>query len=132
MAQESVIVCCSLPNGLICRVGDKRVHLRGSANYLQPNPKRKFKGPDPSTVVYNHTMTPVDKEFWEAFVKNMGPDFAPFKSGAIYWAKDRGSATAQAKDADGMRSGLEQLNPEANGVRAAEDKPSSNTSTKFD
>jgi hypothetical protein len=132
VAQESVIVCCSLPNGLICRVGDKRVHLRGSANYIQPNPKRKFKGPDPQSVVYQHTMTPVDKEFWDAFVKNMGPDFAPFKSGAIYWAKDKGSATAQAKDAEGMRTGFEQLNPGEHGVQSVDAKPSASNPMKFE
>lgn len=136
MATESVIVCCSLPNGLTCQVGDKRVTLRGSANYIQPNKDRKFKGilqTDPGAVIYRHTMTPVDKAFWDAFVKNMGPDFAPFKSGAIYWAKDRGDATAKAREREDHVNGLEQLDPEKHGVRAVDSKPSSSEGiTKFD
>ncbi len=109
MAKDTVIVGCKLANGLVLQVGDKRVNLRGSAHYLQPNPKRRFESPE---LIYADSITLVDKEFWEAWLKQVGPEFGPLKSGAIYSSPNKAEATARAKDTESVRSGFEQLDPD--------------------
>ena len=121
---ESVIVMCKLPNGLVLQVGDKRVSLRGSANYLQPNPKRKFSAPE---IVYADSLNVVDAKFWDdwcAKILHDFPDqytpgrhtFQPLLSGAIYVGKNRNEATAQAKDKEKERCGFEPVVPKEHGV----------------
>lgn len=109
MANETVIVGCKLPNGLVLEVGDKRVNLRGSAHYLQPNPKRKFKNPE---VLFADSITLVDKAFWDAWVKRVGAQFAPIKSGAIYASPNKDDATARAMETEKIVTGLEPIDPE--------------------
>ena len=135
---ESVIVMCKLPCGLELQVGDKRVKLRGSAIYMQPNPKRKFA---PQEIVYADSLNIVDKGFWEAWLAKIAKDFVdPFDKTkhtfqpllspeghpeilpAIYVGKDRAEATAKAKDAEKMRCGFEPMVPEEHGVKSADGK----------
>ena len=127
---ESVIVMCKLPHGLVLQVGDKRVNLRGSANYLQPNPKRKFVAPE---IVFADSLNVVDKKFWEdwnAMILKSFPDpfnkgkhtFQPLLPGpngecpAIYVGKDRDEAKGMAKDMEKVRCGFEALVPKEHGV----------------
>jgi hypothetical protein len=133
---ESVIVMCKLPCGLELQVADKRVKLRGSAVYMQPNPKRKLA---PQEIVYVDSLNVVDKKFWEDWNSLIAKNFAdPYTAGkhtfapllpgpngeepAIYVAKDRADATAKAKDMAKVRCGFEQLIPSEHGVKDADGK----------
>lgn len=120
---ETVIVGCKLPQGLVLQVGDKRVRLRGSACYIQPNPKRKFQNPRPEDMVLADTVNLVDKDFWEKWKKQVGRDYAPIKSGAIYEAKTKADIAAMAVDLESVVSGFEKTDPDkAPGiVKASED-----------
>ena len=127
---ESVIVMCKLPNGLVLQVGDKRVNLRGSANYLQPNPKRRFQAPE---IIYSDSLNVVDSKFWDDWNAKIRKDFAdpytpgehtfqPLLSGAIYVGKNRNEATAIAKDKEKERCGFEAVVPKEHGVEDADKK----------
>ena len=113
MANETVIVGCKLPNGLVLQVKDKRVTVRGSAHYMQPNPKRKFVNPE---VIYADSLTLVSKEFWEAWLAQMKENFpggyAPLATGAIYANQTKDRAMGMAKDTEKEATGLEQNDPD--------------------
>ena len=57
MATPSVIVYCKIRNGHTLQVDQKRVHLRGTAHYIQPNPNRKFKRTPEEDVIFGDSMT---------------------------------------------------------------------------
>lgn len=122
MANDTVIVGCKLAGGLILQVGDKRVSLRGSAHYVQPNPKRKFQNPE---LIYADSITLVSKEFWDAWVKQVGgkEGYEPLKNGSIYASPNRNEAAARAKDTEEEVSGFEQVDPDktANIEKAGDD-----------
>lgn len=132
-APSNYIVLCNLPHGLICAVGDKRIKLRGSANYIMPNKDRKFKGPQPQDVIYGATINYVEKKFWDAFVAQMSdkkkfPEgFAPFTNKQIVWNENKGEVTLMRRDVEGMKSGFEQTDPEQYGVKRDDDAPTSST-----
>jgi len=123
VSPETYVVLCNLPHGLTCQVGDKRVTLRGSAHYLQPNPDRKFKNPEPQDMILSATINLVDGKFWDAFVAQMNdparfPDgYAPFKSGAILWNKNRDEVTAMRREMEKEKTGFEQGDPSAFGIQ---------------
>ena len=130
---SNYIVLCNLPHGLVCQVGDKRVTLRGSACYLQPNPKRKFQNPKPEDQILAATINFVDKKFWDEFVKDKTDKtkypqgFGPFESKQILWSTDRGSVAAMRRESEGAKSGFEQLNPDAMGIQKENSHPSGST-----
>ena len=115
MANETVIVGCKLPNGLVLQVGNKRVTVRGSAHYMQPNPARKFQEPE---IIYADSITLVDKAFWEAWLAQTNKKFpvesggfGPLVSKALYANPTKDTALGMARDTEKERSGLEQNDP---------------------
>lgn len=135
---DSVIVMCSLPHGLVCRLAKtgQRFKLDGAAHYCIPNKDRKFKGTPYENMVLDRSINVVDKELWDAFViqqnelykdipvPNTDPNnpecgFPPFMNKSITWTKnDRSYAASKAKELEGTKNGLEQINPDR--VRSVE------------
>ncbi len=110
---NTVTVGCRLPSGLMLEVNGKRVELAGQRQAQEGRPIILLSQDD---VGY----TEVDAEYWEAFKKQVGPDFAPIKSGAVFEAKDQGDAKAKAKELKKEKTGVEPLSQEAPGIKSAD------------
>jgi hypothetical protein len=108
MANETVIVGCKLPNGLILEVEDKRVCLRGSRIVSQPNQRKGYVAPE---VIYADSINLVNKEFWEAWTAKVGKNYKPLRSGAIYASSNKIEATAKAKESADEKTGFEGVDP---------------------
>lgn len=115
MATPSVIVYCKLWNGHTLQVDQKRVHLRGSAHYLQPNPNRKFKPIPEEDVVFGASMTLVAEDFWLEWVKRMTDGgkkkFDLLDKELIYAHKNKTDGAAHARSNEIEKHGTEQLDP---------------------
>lgn len=102
-------VCCKLPNGITLELGDKKVPLAGI------NKSR--------IIGSTYGTTEVDGEFWNAWVTK-NKDFAPYKSGAIFAAKNQNEAAAVAKDLAEVTTGLEPMKKQddkrAKGIKPAD------------
>ena len=110
----NVTVCCRLPHGIIIEMGSKKVKLNGA------NDDPAVKSPI-ATILTDEAFgeTQVDEQFWAAWSKEHA-NFAPYKSGAIFVAKDKASAKASVKDKG--KTGFEPLDQKAAGVKPADDK----------
>ena len=115
MAIEFLNVYCKLPQGLtMCleKEGEViRVTLPRSSRYIQPHPtvkplKEEF-------VVFQHSVTPVAKDFWDAWTKRMGSEYPPLKQGLVFAVTQTKNAdgVARAKDMEKAKTGFEQLDP---------------------
>jgi hypothetical protein len=128
MATPSVIVYCKLWNGHTLQVDQKRVHLRGSAHYLQPNPHRKFKPIPEEDVVFGASMTLVAEDFWLEWVKRMTDGgkkkFDLLDKELIYAHKNKTDGAAHARSNETEKHGTEQLDPNSkdNKVRKLSDE----------
>ena len=101
-----VTVGCKLPNGLVIKVGETQVVLKGANS---------------SRVVGGYGLTSVPSDFWDAWAKEYAA--SPFIKNRIVFAqttvaKAEGMATEQAS----VKTGLEPLNPDkpAPGIVKAE------------
>jgi hypothetical protein len=92
---KQVYVGCKLPNGLIAQVGNTKV---------------LFKGANSSRVVGGYGLTPVDKDFSDAWFKQH-KNFHPVKAELIFVQGDVVSAEAQADEQSEVKSGLEGVDP---------------------
>jgi len=127
MAVEFLNVYCKLPNGLTMCLEDggevKRVTLPRSSRYIQPH--SKFKPTKEEFIVFGSSVTPVAKDFWDAWKKKMGPDYAPLKNGLV-WAVEiakKADGTARARDMETELTGFEQLNPKKeDGISKLDDR----------
>jgi len=115
MAVEFLNVYCKLPNGLtMCLEVEgevKRVTLPRSARYIQPHPN--FKPTKDEFIVFGSTVTPVAKDFWDAWKKKMGPEYAPLKNGLV-WAVEqakKADGIARAREMETVTTGFEQIDP---------------------
>jgi len=115
MPVEFLNVYCKLPNGLtMCLEKDSeviKVTLPRSSRYIQPHPR--FKPTKEEFIVFGHSVTPVAKDFWDAWVKRMGPSYPPLKNGLV-WAVDaskKADGTAKAREMESNKSGFEQIDP---------------------
>ena len=115
MAVEFLNVYCKLPQGLtMCLEKDGeviRVTLPRTSRYIQPHPK--FKPTKEEFIVFQHSVTPVAKEFWEAWKKRMGAEYAPLKQGLIFAVEQpkNTDGIARTKDMETAKTGFEQLDP---------------------
>lgn len=109
----NVIVGCKLPHGLIIKTGGKSATLNGANS---------------SRIVGGYGLTPVDKDFFEAW-KAEYASFEPLKSGLIFEQANERSAMSQATEQQEIKSGLEPLDLDkpAAGVKpeSYEGKPAS-------
>lgn len=122
----SVIIGCKLPHGLYLDLrndaGDivARYKLAGNANFSLPNPERKFKGVDTSAT-FGDTLNTIPKAHWEEWRKR-NKDHAALRSGAIYVAKDRDDALAQAREHQTENVGFDKIDPKKHGVQKLDDR----------
>lgn len=91
MAQ--VTVACKLPHGLIIKTGSKSVTLNGANS---------------SRIIGGYGLTPVDKDFFEAW-KAEYASFSPLKDGLIFEQANEKSAASQAAEQEEIKTGLEPL-----------------------
>lgn len=89
----NVTVACKLPHGLIIKSGGKSVTLNGANS---------------SKIIGGYGLTPVDKNFFEAW-KAEYASFEPLKSGLIFEQANEKSAVSQANEQDEIKSGMEPL-----------------------
>lgn len=108
-----VIIGCRLPSGLVIEVGKHKVTLEG---------QRQAQARSPVILLSNddYGVTEVDDSFWDAWKKQVGPEFAPLKSGAIFEAKTQKEAGAKAKDLKEAPTGHEPIKQDADGVKSAD------------
>lgn len=93
---DRVFIGCKLPCGLTIDHGGVSVTLGGSRS---PGASSGF------------GVTPVDKDFWDAWRKSLGGGFAPLDSGAIFAVPTLSAAKGEAKSRRNVKTGLEGLNP---------------------
>ena len=106
MANEIVLVGCKLPSGLEFAVGKQKFYLKGCA-VARPAKSRTTE----ALMIYPPAYTPIPKEAWDAFVKQMGADWKPFESQSIFWAQNRSDVNAKAKELDAEKTGFEAVDP---------------------
>lgn len=112
--KKTVIVGCKLPHGLYLDLRDEqgniiaRQKLPGCANFMLPNPKRKFIG---TPTVHGDTLTPIPADHWEAWQKK-NKNHPALRSGAVYAAANRDDATAQAAEHETQNVGFNRIDPE--------------------
>lgn len=99
---SKVSIGCRLPSGLIIRVGDTEVELAGQRQRQEHSPVILLGENDFGT-------TEVDASFWSAWKKQVGEDFAPLKSKAIFEASNAKEVAAKAKDVKKEKTGHEPL-----------------------
>ena len=111
----SVIVYCKMWNGHTLQVDQKRVHLRGTAHYLQPNPNRKFKPIPEQDVIFGNSMTLVAEDFWLEWVRRMTKNgtekYDLLDKELIYAVKNKADGAAQARNNEKEKHGTEQIDP---------------------
>lgn len=110
---NTVTIGCRLPSGLVLEVNDKRVPIAGQRQAQEGRPIILLSQDDVG-------FTEVDADFWEAFKKRVGPEFAPIKSGAVFEAKNPGEAKAKARELKKEKTGVEPLPQEAPGIKSAD------------
>lgn len=111
---STITIGCRLPSGIVLDIGDHsaKVELAGQRQAQARS----------SIIILNDDdfgTTEVDAQFWEAFKKRVGPDFAPLKSGAIFEAKSEKEAKAKAKDLKGQKTGHEPISQDEAGITKA-------------
>lgn len=106
----TVTIGCRLPSGIVLEVGDKKVTIAGQ--------RQAQKGRDIILLSNDdYGTTEVDQSFWEAFKKNVGEDFAPIASGALFEAKSRQDAGAKAKELKDEKTGLEPVSQKTKDIK---------------
>lgn len=106
---STITIGCRLPSGFVLDVGGVRVEIAGQRQ-AQAGRDIILLTPD------DFGRTEVDASFWEAFKKQVGPDFAPIKSGVIFEAANPKEAKAKHKDLKGESTGFEPLDKAAAGI----------------
>lgn len=99
---KTVSICCRLPSGLLLQVGNKFVELAGQRQAQERSPIILLSQND-------YGVTEVDAEFWEAWVKQVGEDYAPLKTQAIFEAANTKEVAAKVKDVKKEKTGHEPL-----------------------
>jgi len=90
---DVVYVGCKLPNGLLLQVGNEAVELAGA---------------NASEIVGGYGVTPVSRDFWEAWAAEHR-SYEPLKSGLLFMQDKQDDAKAQAKDQKDVK-GIEGVN----------------------
>ncbi|QHC34151.1 hypothetical protein [Komagataeibacter xylinus] len=91
-----VTVGCKLPNGLVLRSGEHKVVLSGANS---------------SRVIGGYGLTSVPSDLWEDWAKRHAD--TPFIKKRIVFAQATpAKAEGQAKEQEGVRTGLEPLDPD--------------------
>lgn len=111
---KTVTIGCRLPNGLILEIAGKgQVELAGQRQAQARSPIILLSEDD-------YGVTQVDADFWEAWKKQVGPDFAPLRSQAIFEAVDDKSVKARVRELAKEKTGHEPMSQDAKGIEKAE------------
>lgn len=104
---DVVFVGCKLPNGLLLQVGHEAVEIAGANS---------------SELVGGYGLTPVPKDFWEAWVAEHR-SYEPLRNDLIFVQGKKDDAKAQAKE-QAETKGIEGVNPDkpSPGAKKADDK----------
>lgn len=108
---STVTIGCRLPTGLVLQVGEKFVELEGQRQTQKRSPVIILTTDD-------FGVNEVDAAFWEAWKAQVGAEFAPLKSGAIFEAKNEKEAAAKSKDLKDKRTGHEPIAQSAKDIEA--------------
>ncbi len=95
-------VVCKLPNGIILDHAGKRVEIKGSRDSL---------------LIGGFGVTQVDADLWTAWLA-AHKDFPAVKSGLIFAQNNEANAKAEAREREGMETGLEGIDPQNPGKKA--------------
>jgi len=113
MSKTVMSIGCRLPTGLVIEIeGANRVTLEGQRQ-TQKGSKLILLSED------DYGVTQVDTDFWEAWKKHVGPNYAPLKSGAIFEAVDEKSARSVARELAKKKTGHEPVKQDAPGIKDA-------------
>lgn len=110
---STITIGCRLPTGMVLEVAGKAVTLAGQRQ-THARSKIIILTPD------DYGTTEVDESFWAAWKSQVGEDFAPLKSGAIFEAKNDKEAAAKVKDLKQKKTGLEGSDQASGGVSKME------------
>lgn len=111
---KTVTIGCRLPNGLILEIAGKgQVELAGQRQAQARSPIILLSEDD-------YGVTEIDADFWEAWKKQVGPDFAPLKSQAIFEAADEKSVKSRVRELAKEKTGHEAMPQNAKGIEKAE------------
>ncbi len=104
---DLVYIGCKLPNGLLLQVGNEAVELAGANS---------------SEIVGGFGITPVSKDFWDAW-KAEHASYEPLKRELIFVQGKEADAKAEAKEKKDVK-GIEGVSADkpAPGVKKADDK----------
>jgi len=101
-----VVVGCKLPNGIVLE------------SPLDPQIKVELNGANKATIIgAGYGSTEVDGDFWELWAAQ-NKEFAPFKSQAIFVAKNATEIVAVAAELKDETTGLEPMKTDGNDKRA--------------
>jgi len=102
-----VVIGCRLPNGIILE------HPSNPAKTVLLNGLNKV-----TIIGAEYAHNDIDADFWEAW-SAANKDFAPLKSGAIFFAKNADEAVAKAKEVKGKKTGFEAMPQSVEGIEKA-------------
>lgn len=110
---STITIGCRLPSGLVIQIpGASPIELEGQRQAQARSPIILLSADD-------YGVTEVDESYWEAWKKQVGPEYAPLVSGAVFEAKNTKEAAAKAKDLKGKKTGHEPLPQEQPGIEKA-------------
>lgn len=101
---STVTIGCRLPTGLVLEVVKNGVPTRVELEGQRQTQKRS---PVIILTPDDFGVNEVDAAFWAEWKSQVGEDYAPLKSGAIFEAKSAKEAEAKAKDLKGKKTGHE-------------------------
>lgn len=112
---KTVTIGCRLPSGIVLDLEKngqvvQSVELAGQRQTQQRSPIILLSADD-------YGVTEVEESFFEAWKAQVGKDFAPLASGAIFEAKNASDAGAKAKDLKAKKTGHEPASPEEIGQK---------------
>lgn len=106
---DTVIIGCKLPQGLLLKVDSITVRINGSARYNMPRPNKKslLAGVN---VHASDGLTQVDRGFWEKWCAEHA-DYGPLRDGFIYSSATQNKAKSLAEKTADVKTGFEPLDP---------------------
>jgi len=111
---KTVVIGCRLPSGLILEIPGKGiVEVAGKRQAQERSPIILLSEDD-------YGVTHVDAEFWEAWKKHVGPDYAPLKSEALFEAADEKSVKSKVRELEKDKTGFEAMSKDAAGIKSAD------------
>lgn len=113
-SNDTVVVGCKLPNGLLLSVDGVTIRINGSARYHMPRPDKKHLAPGVNEYA-GDGFTVVARGFWEKWHEQY-KDYGPVVKGLVYSASSIAKARDKAEAHADEKTGFEAVDPKK-GVR---------------